>query len=63
MERGEGESHLSRQMSKIVGRRICDDRNNNRGPRWHGTPNTMFQVAEADLSKVTVIIKKKRSGS
>lgn len=63
MERGEGESHLSRQMSKIVGRRICDARNNHRGPRWHGTSETMFRVAEADMSKVTVIVKKKGSRS
>lgn len=57
MQHGENGAPLSRGLAKILGKRMCGhDPNTDR--KWTG--GTLFNVAEADMSKVKVEVKSRR---
>ncbi|OGG41522.1 hypothetical protein A2837_03410 [Candidatus Kaiserbacteria bacterium RIFCSPHIGHO2_01_FULL_46_22] len=61
MERGENTANLPRKVAHLAERQVRDHHNNSVfSPRWKGTEDTLFRVAEADMSKVKVATARRR---
>lgn len=61
MQQNETRVGPRRHISNILSRALCHEHNAGVGRRWpNGTEDTMFRVAEADLSKVQVEVRQPR---
>lgn len=61
MDHGENGAVLPRRLSNALSREACKNDLARHVPLWgKGTEETMFRVAEANMNKVEVIVKKRR---
>lgn len=61
MDHGENGAVLPRRLAKVISRQTCNHDLSRHIPRWNkGTEETPFRVAEANMNRVEVIVKKRR---
>ncbi len=61
MERGDNNVNLPRNVAHLAERQTRDQYNNGaNAPRWKGTENSLFRVAEVDMAKVEVSTVRRR---